>query len=158
VIFCRLSVTRHSKHRKQRRGRNIALIMERNPEARSCRTRCPELLLGDSSMKLSVHSTTGTRFELSVPPEETVDGLKRRLAERLRVPRDRLLLLHRDLWVSPPGSGSVLGIITGSIDNNTGGTLVWDGEACNPNIYMPFCYCLIKWFVQISLVMFIQFR
>jgi len=71
--------------------------MERNPEARSCRTRCPELLLGDSSMKLSVHSTTGTRFELSVPPEETVDGLKRRLAERLRVPRDRLLILHRDL-------------------------------------------------------------
>ncbi|CAM4585977.1 unnamed protein product [Leuciscus chuanchicus] len=87
--------------------------MERNPEARSCRTRCPELLLGDSSMKLSVHSTTGTRFELSVPPEETVDGLKRRLAEKLRVPKDRLLLLHRDERLN---SGKLLdfGVVDGS--------------------------------------------
>lgn len=71
--------------------------MERNTEARSCsRSRCPELLHSDTSMKVSINSTTGTRFELSVPLEETVDGLKRRLAERLRVPKDRLLLLHRD--------------------------------------------------------------
>ncbi|XP_078526903.1 midnolin [Lissotriton helveticus] len=47
-------------------------------------------------MQLSVQSTTGTRFELSVPAEETVEGLERRLAQRLRVPRERLSVLHRD--------------------------------------------------------------
>lgn len=47
-------------------------------------------------MNVSISSTTGTRFELSVPLDETVHGLKRRLSEKLRVPGERLLLLHRD--------------------------------------------------------------
>lgn len=88
--------------------------MERNTEARSCsRSRCPELLHSDTAMKVSIHSTTGSRFELSVPPEETVDGLKRRLAEKLRVPKDRLLLLHRDARLN---SGKLLdsGVVDGS--------------------------------------------
>ncbi|XP_067309013.1 midnolin-A-like [Pseudorasbora parva] len=88
--------------------------MERNPEARSCSSsRCPELLHSDTSITVSIHSTTGSRFELSVPPEETVDGLKRRLAEKLRVPKDRLLLLHRDARLS---SGKLLdyGVMDGS--------------------------------------------
>ncbi|XP_051720204.1 midnolin-like [Ctenopharyngodon idella] len=88
--------------------------MERNTEARSCsRSRCPDLLHSDTSMKVSINSTTGTRFELSVPPEETVDGLKRRLAEKLRVPKERLLLLHRDARLS---SGKLLdfGVVDGS--------------------------------------------
>ncbi|KAJ8362471.1 hypothetical protein AAFF_G00373750 [Aldrovandia affinis] len=66
-----------------------------------------------SSMTVHVHCTTGTRLELSVPPEETVEALKRRLARRLRVPRARLALLHRD---TPLSSGRLqdFGITDGS--------------------------------------------
>ncbi|XP_051554630.1 midnolin-like [Myxocyprinus asiaticus] len=77
--------------------------MDRNTEPRSCRShgsRCPEVLRSDTSMKLSFSSTTGTRFELSVPREETVEGLKRKLSQKLRVHKDRLLLLHRDTRLS----------------------------------------------------------
>ncbi|XP_051990044.1 midnolin-A-like [Xyrauchen texanus] len=54
----------------------------------------------NTSMNLSISSTTGTRFELRVPREETVDGLKRKLSQKLRVNKDRLLLLHRDTRLS----------------------------------------------------------
>ena len=47
-------------------------------------------------MSLTIHSTTGTRYELSVPPDETVDGLRKRLSQRLKVPKERLALLHKD--------------------------------------------------------------
>lgn len=70
--------------------------MERSCSSHGSRSRCPELLNGDASMNVSISSTTGTRFELSVPLDETVHGLKRRLSEKLRVPGERLLLLHRD--------------------------------------------------------------
>ncbi|KAF4117929.1 midnolin-like [Onychostoma macrolepis] len=89
--------------------------MERNTEARShgSRSRCEELLRGDASMNVSISSTTGSRFELSVPLEETVEGLNRRLSEKLRVPRERLLLLHRDTRLN---SGKLLdfGVVDGS--------------------------------------------
>ncbi|XP_052405253.1 midnolin isoform X2 [Carassius gibelio] len=89
--------------------------MERNTEARShgSWSRCEELLRGDASMTVSISSTTGSRFELSVPLEETVEGLHRRLSERLRVPRERLLLLHRDTRLD---SGKLLdvGVVDGS--------------------------------------------
>ncbi|XP_016373127.1 midnolin-like [Sinocyclocheilus rhinocerous] len=89
--------------------------MERNTEARShgSRSRCEELLRGDASMNVSISSTTGSRFELSVPLEETVEGLNRRLSEKLRVPRERLLLLHRDTRLN---SGKLLdfGVADGS--------------------------------------------
>ncbi|XP_042575081.1 LOW QUALITY PROTEIN: midnolin-like [Cyprinus carpio] len=89
--------------------------MERNTEARShgSWSRCEELLRGDASMNVSISSTTGSRFELSVPLEETVEGLHRRLSEKLRVPRERLLLLHRDTRLN---SGKLLdfGVVDGS--------------------------------------------
>lgn len=47
-------------------------------------------------MNLHIHSTTGTRFELCLPAEETVEGLKRRLSQRLKVPKERLALLHKE--------------------------------------------------------------
>lgn len=50
----------------------------------------------EALMNLQIHSTTGTRYELSVPAEETVDGLKRRISQRLKVPKERLTLLHRE--------------------------------------------------------------
>ncbi|XP_056599146.1 midnolin-like [Triplophysa dalaica] len=52
------------------------------------------------SMNLSISCTTGTRLDLPVPVEETVDGLKRRLSQKLRVPKDRLMLLLRDTRLS----------------------------------------------------------
>lgn len=51
-------------------------------------------------MSLTIHSTTGTRYELSVPPDETVDGLRKRLSQRLKVPKERLALLHKDTRLS----------------------------------------------------------
>ncbi|XP_076847394.1 midnolin [Brachyhypopomus gauderio] len=74
--------------------------MDQHTETRNCtnpgsRSRCPELG-HEHSMNLSIHSTTGTRFELSLPLEETVEVLKRRLSQKLRVPKERLALLHKD--------------------------------------------------------------
>lgn len=76
--------------------------MEQHAEARGCtghgsRSRCSELVHNEHNcMHLSIQSTTGTRFELSLPAEETVEGLKRRLSQKLRVSKDRLALLHKD--------------------------------------------------------------
>ncbi|XP_073788496.1 midnolin-A-like [Danio rerio] len=77
------------------------------------RSRCPERPVSDSLIRLLVSSTTGSRFELSVPLEETVQGLKRRLSEWLRVPGERLLLLHRDERLNS-GKLQDLGVVDGS--------------------------------------------
>ncbi|KAJ8270076.1 hypothetical protein GJAV_G00110060 [Gymnothorax javanicus] len=91
--------------------------MDQHPSARSCTSRgaaasC-EVVLSEPSMNLHIHSTTGTRFELSLPLEETVEGLKRRLSQRLRVPKERLALLHKE---TPLISGKLqdFGIANGS--------------------------------------------
>ncbi|KAM4710477.1 midnolin [Discoglossus pictus] len=76
------------------------------PSTRSCTH-------GEPPMNLNIHSTTGTRYELAVPPEETVDGLKRRISQRLKVPKERLTLLHRDTRLSS-GKLQDLGVSDGS--------------------------------------------
>ncbi|XP_077964763.1 midnolin isoform X2 [Gasterosteus aculeatus] len=90
--------------------------MDQHPSARSCTSRgassC-EAVPTEPSMNLYIHSTTGTRFELSLPQEETVDGLKRRLSQRLKVPRERLALLHKETRLSS-GKLQDLGISDGS--------------------------------------------
>lgn len=81
--------------------------------ARSCRQRgapgggvggAPPCELGPAGegapISLAIHSTTGTRYELSVPPDETVEGLRKRLSQRLKVPKERLALLHKDTRLS----------------------------------------------------------
>ncbi|KAM6217828.1 midnolin isoform 1-T1 [Rhynchocyon petersi] len=74
--------------------------------ARSCRRGAPggACELGSAAeaapISLAIHSTTGTRYELSVPPDETVDGLRKRLSQRLKVPKERLALLHKDTRLS----------------------------------------------------------
>ncbi|XP_039694935.1 midnolin [Pteropus medius] len=79
--------------------------------ARSCRRGAPggacELgpAVEAAPMSLAIHSTTGTRYELSVPPDETVEGLRKRLSQRLKVPKERLALLHKDTRLS---SGKLL--------------------------------------------------
>ncbi|XP_071066116.1 midnolin isoform X4 [Dasypus novemcinctus] len=92
--------------------------------ARSCRRGAPggACELGPAAeaapMSLTVQSTTGTRYELSVPPDETVEGLRRRLSQRLKVPKERLALLHKDtrlssgkLQESGVGDGSKLTLV-----------------------------------------------
>ncbi|XP_056269963.1 midnolin isoform X2 [Pseudoliparis swirei] len=90
--------------------------MDQHPSARSCTSRgassC-EAVPTEPSMNLYIHSTTGTRFELCLPQEETVDGLKRRLSQRLKVPRERLALLHKETRLSS-GKLQDLGISDGS--------------------------------------------
>ncbi|KAM4053596.1 midnolin isoform 2-T2 [Anomaloglossus baeobatrachus] len=81
--------------------------MEQQPSARSCTN------VGEQLMNLNVHSTTGTRYELSVPAGETVDGLKRRISQRLKVPKERLTLLHRETRLSS-GKLQDLGVADGS--------------------------------------------
>ncbi|EDL31589.1 midnolin isoform X1 [Mus musculus] len=75
--------------------------------ARSCRRGAPggacELNTATESaapMSLAIHSTTGTRYDLSVPHDETVEGLRKRLSQRLKVPKERLALLHKDTRLS----------------------------------------------------------
>ncbi|XP_063770415.1 midnolin isoform X2 [Pseudophryne corroboree] len=82
--------------------------MEQQPSTRSCMNGAREPL-----MNLNIQSTTGTRYELHVPAEETVDGLKRRISQRLKVPKERLTLLHRETRLS---SGKLLdlGVSDGS--------------------------------------------
>nr|XP_060640801.1 midnolin [Anolis sagrei ordinatus] len=64
-------------------------------------------------MRVCVRTTTGARYELALPAEETVEGLQRRLAQRLRLPRHRLALLHRDSRLSS-GKLQDLGVGEGS--------------------------------------------
>ncbi|XP_058493854.1 midnolin [Solea solea] len=94
----------------------IGYRMDQHPSARSCTSRgassC-EAVPAEPSMNLYIHSTTGTRFELSLPQEETVEGLKRRLSQRLKVPKERLALLHKDTRLSS-GKLQDLGISDGS--------------------------------------------
>ncbi|XP_037554116.1 midnolin [Nematolebias whitei] len=91
--------------------------MDQHPSARSCTSRgassCSEAVPTEPSMNLYIHSTTGTRFELSLPLEETVEGLKRRLSQRLKVPKERLALLHKETRLSS-GKLQDLGISDGS--------------------------------------------
>ncbi|NP_001079678.1 midnolin-A [Xenopus laevis] len=83
--------------------------MEQQPSVpRSCTN-----VARETPMNLNIQSTTGTRYELSVPPDETVDGLKRRISQRLKVPKDRLTLLHRETRLSS-GKLQDLGISDGS--------------------------------------------
>ncbi|XP_061895103.1 midnolin [Entelurus aequoreus] len=98
----------------------IGYRMDQHPSARSCTSRgasssssCEATAPAEPSMNLHIHSTTGTRFELSLPQEETVDGLKRRLSQRLKVPKERLALLYKETRLNS-GKLQDLGISDGS--------------------------------------------
>ncbi|CAM9763663.1 unnamed protein product, partial [Bubo scandiacus] len=89
--------------------------MDPQPGARSCSRGAPacEVVPNEPPMNLYIHTTTGTRYELSVPAEETVEGLKRRLSQRLKVPKERLALLHKESRLSS-GKLQDLGVAEGS--------------------------------------------
>ncbi|KAL4658917.1 midnolin-like [Arapaima gigas] len=121
---CRIYTLTLGKRDKRRPARSVKVIltisgcrMDQHPTARSCSSRgapsCEAVASAEPSMNLHVHSTTGTRFELSVPLEETVEGLKRRLSQRLKVPKERLALLHKETRLSS-GKLQDFGISDGS--------------------------------------------
>ncbi|XP_066492226.1 midnolin [Tiliqua scincoides] len=89
--------------------------MDHQPTPRSCSRGPPacEAVQSDPSMNVHIHTTTGARYELSVPLEETVEGLKRRLSQRLKVPKERLALLHKESRLSS-GKLQDLGVGDGS--------------------------------------------
>lgn len=52
---------------------------------------------GDSTrITISVHTTTGGRMQLQLQPQCTVAALKKTLSARLRLAKDRMVLLHRN--------------------------------------------------------------
>ena len=50
-------------------------------------------------VRLTVCPTTGGRLQLSVSSKETIDGLKYKLAKKLRLRSERLSILHKDRYV-----------------------------------------------------------
>ncbi|XP_002734487.1 midnolin-A-like [Saccoglossus kowalevskii] len=45
---------------------------------------------------VQIHPSTGGQFNIEVPSNETVEGLKKRIARKLKAPKEKLMLLHRD--------------------------------------------------------------
>ncbi|CAB1456708.1 unnamed protein product [Pleuronectes platessa] len=68
---------------------------------------------GPSTMRLSITSTTGSPVELTVPRGETVEGLRTRISQRLRLQRNRAVLLHKDRQLTA-GRLQELGVADGS--------------------------------------------
>uniref|UniRef100_A0A665X448 Ubiquitin-like domain-containing protein n=1 Tax=Echeneis naucrates TaxID=173247 RepID=A0A665X448_ECHNA len=79
----------------------------KEPPARSAR------IAGQDTMRLAITSTTGSPVELTVPRGETVEGLRTRISQRLRLQTDRILLLHKDRQLSV-GKLLDLGVADGS--------------------------------------------
>ncbi|CAG2062485.1 unnamed protein product [Timema podura] len=54
-----------------------------------------------SSTKITVRvtPTTGGQFDLQVAKTESVENLKKFISKKLKVPKERICLLHRDSWV-----------------------------------------------------------
>ncbi|XP_010886228.1 midnolin [Esox lucius] len=67
----------------------------------------------ETSMRLSISSTTGSGFELSVHQGETVEVLRRRISQKLRVPKERFVLLHKETQLSS-GKLQDVGLVDGS--------------------------------------------
>ncbi|XP_069784283.1 midnolin [Narcine bancroftii] len=81
---------------------------------RSCsRAATCEARQNEPSMRVVVNTTTGAQYDLSVPVDETVEGLKRRLSQRLKVAKERLVLLHKETRLNS-GKLQDHGIIEGS--------------------------------------------
>ncbi|XP_071348458.1 midnolin-like [Trachinotus anak] len=66
-----------------------------------------------SAMRLSITSTTGSPVELTVPRAETVEGLRTRISQKLRLRTHRILLLHKDRQLTA-GKLMDLGVADGS--------------------------------------------
>ena len=48
------------------------------------------------SLHLQICPSTGGKFDVEVANHESIDGLKKIIAKRLKVPKERISLLYRD--------------------------------------------------------------
>ncbi|XP_076601396.1 midnolin-like [Chaetodon auriga] len=79
-----------------------------------CSARCGAgVSAGRPTMRLSITSTTGSPVELTVPRGETVEGLRTHISQKLRLQRDRIVLLYRDRQLTA-GKLLDLGVADGS--------------------------------------------
>ena len=53
------------------------------------------------SITISITPTTGGQFELHIARTETIESLKKLISKKLKVPKERICLLHRDRYTSP---------------------------------------------------------
>lgn len=49
-----------------------------------------------SSITISVTPTTGGQFDLAVTKNDTIENLKKLISKKLKVPKERICLLHRE--------------------------------------------------------------
>lgn len=68
--------------------------MEMAKETCPCSTGCG----CPPNITISVTPTTGGQFELAVTKNETIENLKKQISKRLKVPKERICLLHRERY------------------------------------------------------------
>lgn len=61
-------------------------------------------LVAGNQITLNISTTTGGSFSVTVDTSQSVDQLKKSVAKKLRVSKDRICLLHRERYVDR-GSG-----------------------------------------------------
>lgn len=49
-----------------------------------------------TNINIRVTPTTGGHFDLSIAKSETIENLKKVISKKLKVPKERICLLHRD--------------------------------------------------------------
>lgn len=52
-----------------------------------------------SEITLNIQTTTGGNFSITVDDNYTVDQLKKIISKKLKVPKDRICLLHRERYL-----------------------------------------------------------
>lgn len=61
---------------------------------------CPGCGLNDlDKITITVAPTTGGRFEIAVQKNIAIENLKKVISKKLKVPKERILLLHKDRYV-----------------------------------------------------------
>ncbi|KAK9500154.1 hypothetical protein O3M35_001468 [Rhynocoris fuscipes] len=52
--------------------------------------------VSDSNITISVTPTTGGQFDLAVTKTDSIENLKKLISKKLKVPKERICLLHRE--------------------------------------------------------------
>lgn len=74
---------------------NIAEPEVQSPNGLGCG--CSNTTSGKSpTILISVTPTTGGQFEIPVLKTDTIENVKKIISKKLKVPRDRICLLHRE--------------------------------------------------------------
>ena len=73
---------------------------ESGSNSRICSSDCGGLTM-DSETPLTLHicPSTGGQLDITVSAAETVQGLQRHVAKKLKVPKERITLLYKERYV-----------------------------------------------------------